>query len=40
MNKIEECNYNLVKNDIENIYKIFNNLLKEKDIDIDILMLG
>ncbi len=37
MNKIEEYNYNLVKNDIENIYKIFKDLLKEKDINTLIL---
>lgn len=38
MKKTEMCNYNLVKDDVESIYKIFKDLSKEKDND--VLMLG
>ena len=31
MEKIEIYNYNLIKNDIQNIYKIFKDLMNEKD---------
>ncbi len=33
MGKIEIYNYNLIKNDIENLYKIFKDLMNEKDND-------
>lgn len=37
MKEIEKYNYDLVKNDIENFYIIYNDLLKEKKCDILIM---